>query len=137
MARRIGLAQALINDPELIFLDEPTSGLDPIGSREIKDLILDLKRQGKTIVMCSHLLADIQDVCDRIAILDRGQLKVVGPVNELISIQDLTQITERSLPSAAVEGVKASVTSAGGQVVSVEHPTTTLEELFLKVIGKK
>jgi len=137
MARRIGLAQALINDPELIFLDEPTSGLDPIGSREIKDLILDLKRQGKTVVLCSHLLADVQDVCDRIAILDRGQLKVVGPVSELISIKDLTNITARGLAPAAVDGVKAAVKDSGGEVVSVDHPTTTLEELFLKVIGKK
>jgi ABC-2 type transport system ATP-binding protein len=69
MTRRIGLAQALINDPELIILDEPTTGLDPIGCREMKDLILDLKRQGKTVLMCSHLLADVQDVCDRIAVL--------------------------------------------------------------------
>ncbi len=137
MARRIGLAQALINDPEIIFLDEPTSGLDPIGSREIKDLILDLKRQGKTVVLCSHLLADVQDVCDRIAILDRGQLKVVGPVNELISIKDLTQITARALQPAGIESVSNAVSQAGGQVVSVDHPTTTLEELFLKVIGKQ
>jgi ABC-2 type transport system ATP-binding protein len=137
MARRIGLAQALINDPELIFLDEPTSGLDPIGSREIKDLILDLKRQGKTVLLCSHLLADVQDVCDRIAILDRGQLKVVGPVNDLISVKDLTQITAGGLQPASIVAVKSAVTSAGGKVVSVAHPTTTLEELFLKVIGKQ
>src|SRR5688572_18498819 len=75
MTRRIGLAQALINDPELILLDEPTSGLDPIGTREMKDLILKLRDQGKTILMCSHLLADVQDVCDRIAILHQGDLK--------------------------------------------------------------
>lgn len=137
MARRIGLAQALINNPDLIFLDEPTSGLDPIGSREIKDLICELKRQGKTVVMCSHLLADVQDVCDRIAILDRGQLKVVGPVSELISIKDLTQITARGLSPESVESVKQAVSATGAQVVSVSHPTTTLEELFLKVIGKK
>jgi ABC-2 type transport system ATP-binding protein len=137
MARRIGLAQALINDPELIFLDEPTSGLDPIGSREIKDLILDLKRQGKTVVLCSHLLADVQDVCDRIAILDRGQLKVVGAVSDLISIKDLTQLTARGLQPSTVDTVKTAVTQAGGQVVSVSHPTTTLEELFLKVLGKQ
>src|SRR5687767_8405320 len=74
MARRIGLAQALINDPDLIMLDEPTTGLDPIGTREMKDLILSLKRQGKTVLLCSHLLADVQDVCDRITILFRGKM---------------------------------------------------------------
>ncbi len=78
MARRLGLAQALINNPELILLDEPTSGLDPIGTREMKDLILKLKAEGKTVVMCSHLLADVQDVCDRIAILHQGELKELG-----------------------------------------------------------
>src|SRR5688572_31168216 len=81
MTRRIGLAQALINDPELILLDEPTSGLDPMGTREMKDLILNLKDQGKTVVMCSHQLADVQDVCDRIAILHEGELKELGRVD--------------------------------------------------------
>src|SRR5438874_12549000 len=80
MTRRIGLAQALINDPELILLDEPTSGLDPIGTREMKDLILKLRDQGKTILMSSHLLPDVQDVCDRIALLHQGQLKELGRV---------------------------------------------------------
>ena len=83
MTRRIGLAQALINDPDLVLLDEPTSGLDPIGTREMKDLILRLKEQGKTVVMCSHQLADVQDVCDRIAILYAGELKLLGKVRVL------------------------------------------------------
>ena len=80
MQRRIGLAQALINNPELILLDEPTSGLDPIGTAEIKELIRDLREQGKTIVLSGHLLADMQDICDRIAILHRGELKELGKV---------------------------------------------------------
>jgi ABC-2 type transport system ATP-binding protein len=84
MTRRIGLAQALINDPDLVMLDEPTSGLDPLGNRDMKDLILDLKQQGKTVLMCSHLLGDVQDVCDRIAILYGGELKVLGRVDELL-----------------------------------------------------
>lgn len=84
MTRRIGLAQALINDPDLVMLDEPTSGLDPLGNRDMKDLILDLKKQGKTVLMCSHLLGDVQDVCDRIAILYGGELKVLGRVDELL-----------------------------------------------------
>ncbi len=88
MTRRIGLAQALINNPELVLLDEPTSGLDPIGTREMKDLILRLKQEGKTVVMCSHQLADVQDVCDRIAILYAGELKVSGKVDELLQEQE-------------------------------------------------
>ena len=84
MTRRIGLAQALINDPDLIFLDEPTSGLDPIGTRNMKDLILDLKKRGKTIIMSSHLLGDVQDVCDRVGILYQGELKELGRVEDLL-----------------------------------------------------
>src|ERR1041384_2083061 len=92
MTRRIGLAQALINDPELILLDEPTSGLDPIGTREMKDLILKLRDQGKTILMSSHLLPDVQDVCDRIAILHQGELKELGRVDSLLKIRNQTEI---------------------------------------------
>src|SRR5687767_10163638 len=92
MTRRIGLAQALINEPELILLDEPTSGLDPIGTREMKDMILRLRDQGTTVVMCSHLLADVQDVCDRIAILHQGELKELGRVDSLLTQADITQI---------------------------------------------
>ncbi|MGL4463659.1 MAG: ABC transporter ATP-binding protein, partial [Planctomycetia bacterium] len=92
MSRRIGLAQALINDPELILLDEPTSGFDPIGSRDMKNLIRGLKEKGKTIIMCSHLLADVQDVCDRIAILHQGELKELGNVSDLLSVQDEIEI---------------------------------------------
>src|ERR671920_1068284 len=88
MQRRIGLAQALINDPELVLLDEPTSGLDPIGTAEIKELIRDLRTQGKTVVLSGHLLADMQDICDRIAILHRGELKELGKVSDLLTVQD-------------------------------------------------
>ena len=95
MTRRIGLAQALINDPELMLLDEPTSGLDPIHTREMKDLILRLRDEGKTIVMCSHLLADVQDVCDRIAILHQGELKELGRVDSLLKVRDVTDIQRR------------------------------------------
>src|SRR5215470_15822341 len=92
MARRIGLAQALINNPDLIMLDEPTTGLDPIGTREMKDLILSLKQQGKTVLLCSHLLADVQDVCDRITILFRGKMQTLGEVRDLIQKKDVTTI---------------------------------------------
>src|SRR6201995_1557535 len=107
MTRRIGLAQALINNPELILLDEPTSGLDPIGTREMKDMILRLREQGKTIVMCSHLLADVQDVCDRIAILHQGELKELGRVDSLLKIRDVTEIRASGLSDAAKEEIKA------------------------------
>ena len=92
MTRRIGLAQALINDPELILLDEPTTGLDPLGTRDMKQMILDLRDQGKTIVMCSHQLDDVQDVCDRIAILYEGELKELGRVDSLLKVRDVTEI---------------------------------------------
>lgn len=85
MARRLGFATALINNPELIFLDEPTSGLDPLVARMVKDIILDLKRQGKTVFLSSHLLADVQDICDRIGIMHQGQLQTVGVVKELLA----------------------------------------------------
>src|SRR5438067_7859025 len=97
MARRIGLAQALINNPDLILLDEPTTGLDPIGTREMKDLVLSLKQQGKTVLLCSHLLADVQDVCDRITILFRGRMMELGHVRDLLQVKDVTQIQARGL----------------------------------------
>jgi ABC-2 type transport system ATP-binding protein len=134
MTRRIGLAQALINDPELILLDEPTSGLDPIGTREMKDLILKLKQQGKTVVMCSHLLADVQDVCDRIAILHQGELKEMGRVDSLLKIRDLTEIRASGLNDAAKAEIRAVIERHGGKVESLDNPTTTLEELFLKIV---
>ena len=134
MQRRIGLAQALINNPELILLDEPTSGLDPIGTAEIKELIIELKRQGKTILLSGHLLADMQDICDRIAILHKGELKELGKVNELLTIQDITQIKTRDLSPAALEEIKNVIARHHGKVVSIDHPTTTLEELFLRIV---
>ncbi len=134
MQRRIGLAQALINDPELILLDEPTSGLDPIGTAEIKELIRELREQGKTIVLSGHLLADMQDICDRIAILHRGELKELGRVDELLTVQDITQIRARDLPEPALREIEAIIQRHGGQLIGTDHPTTTLEELFLRIV---
>lgn len=136
MTRRIGLAQALINDPELILLDEPTSGLDPIGTREMKDLILKLRDEGKTIVMCSHLLADVQDVCDRIAILYQGELKEMGRVDSLLKVRDVTEIHAAGLSEAAQNEIREVIARHNGTLLSLGNPTTTLEELFLKVIGE-
>ena len=134
MQRRIGLAQALINEPELILLDEPTSGLDPIGTAEIKELIKDLREQGKTIVLSGHLLADMQDICDRIAILHRGELKQLGLVSELLTVQDVTQLKVRDLPESALEEIRAVISRHGATLLSTAHPTTTLEELFLRIV---
>jgi len=134
MQRRIGLAQALINDPELILLDEPTSGLDPIGTAEIKDRIRELRAQGKTIVLSGHLLADMQDICDRIAILHRGELKEMGKVAELLTVQDVTQIKIKDLPEPALREIREVVARHGATLVAVDHPTTTLEELFLRIV---
>ena len=134
MTRRIGLAQALINDPELILLDEPTSGLDPLGTREMKDMILKLRDQGKTVVMCSHLLADVQDVCDRIAILYQGDLKELGRVDSLLKVSEETQVRAKKLSKAAEDEIRAVIAKHGGEMISVENPRTTLEELFLNIV---
>ena len=134
MTRRIGLAQALINDPELIVLDEPTTGLDPIGTREMKDLILKLKSEGKTVVMCSHLLADVQDVCDRIAILYQGDLKELGRVDSLRKVRDVTQLRAQGLSDAAKQELEEVIKRHDAKVLGIENPTTTLEELFLNIV---
>jgi ABC-2 type transport system ATP-binding protein len=134
MTRRIGLAQALINEPELILLDEPTSGLDPIGTREMKDLILQLRDEGKTVVMCSHLLADVQDVCDRIAILHQGELKELGRVDTLLKVEDVTQIRARGMSPACQQEVRDVIAKHQAQLLGMENPTTTLEELFLSIV---
>ncbi len=135
MVRRIGLAQALINDPELILLDEPTTGLDPIGTREMKDLILKLRDEGKTVLMCSHLLADVQDVCDRIGILHQGELKELGRVEDLLKVRDVTEIRASGLSKEARRQIKEVIQRhEGASLLSMGYPSTTLEELFLKII---
>jgi len=134
MTRRIGLAQALINDPDLVLLDEPTSGLDPIGTRDMKDMILKLRDQGKTVVMCSHLLADVQDVCDRIAILYGGELKVLGQVEDLLKSKEQDQLLTSPLTPEAQAEIEAVLKKHNATLISVDRPTSTLEELFLKTV---
>jgi ABC-2 type transport system ATP-binding protein len=135
MQRRIGLAQALINDPDLVILDEPTSGLDPIGCREVKDLILALARRGKTILLSSHLLADVEDVCDRVVILYGGKVQAFGTLRELLARPDTLRITTPVLPretlSRVLEIIRAQV--AEGQV-RIDTPTQNLESYFLNVV---
>jgi ABC-2 type transport system ATP-binding protein len=134
MARRIGLAQAMINDPELILLDEPTTGLDPIGTREMKDLILSLKAQGKTVLLCSHLLADVQDVCDRITILFRGKKMVEDEVRELLQKKEVTTIETRGMSDQQIEELRQFLIRMGVGDAQITHPTTTLEDLFLRIV---
>ena len=136
MARRLGLAQALINEPELVILDEPTSGLDPLGAREVKDLILRMKAEGRTVLLSSHLLADVQDVCDRIAILYRGVLRSIGPVNELLADNDRVQFTCEGLDAATVEKIRGEIIASGGSAVEVGPPRERLEQYFLRIVAE-
>lgn len=134
MTRRVGLAQALINDPDLILLDEPTTGLDPIGTREMKDLILALRDRGKTVLLCSHQLADVQDVCDRVAILHQGELKELGRVSDLLKVQDVTEVHAEGLSEEAKAEIAEVIRRHGGTVKSIDNPTTTMEDLFLNIV---
>ena len=134
MARRIGLAQALINNPDLILLDEPTTGLDPIGTREMKDLIVSLKQQGKTVLLCSHLLADVQDVCDRITILFRGKMQQLGAVKDLLQVRDITQIETSGMTETQIQEVRVFLGKMGLNDTKITHPTTTLEDLFMRIV---
>jgi len=137
MQRRIGLAQALINDPDLIILDEPTAGLDPIGCREVKDLILALARRGKTVILSSHLLSDVEDVCDRVVIYYGGKIQAMGTLKELLAKPDAVRITTPVLPRETLEQVLAVIRRdlAGGEV-RVDNPTQNLESYFLDVVAK-
>jgi ABC-2 type transport system ATP-binding protein len=134
MTRRIGLAQALINEPDLLILDEPTTGMDPIGSREMKDLIIRLRDEGKTILLCSHQLADVQDVCDRVAILHQGELRELGRVEELLKVRDVTEVHAKNLSDDLKAKVADLIRNEGGEVVTIDNPTTTMEELFLDIV---
>ena len=137
MQRRIGLAQALINDPDLVILDEPTSGLDPIGCREIKDLILALARRGKTVILSSHLLSDVEDVCDRVVIYYGGKVQAMGTLKELLAKPDTLRITTPVLPRETMERVLAIIRQdAGSGDVRVDNPTQNLESYFLEVVEK-
>ncbi|MBN2505652.1 MAG: ABC transporter ATP-binding protein [Verrucomicrobia bacterium] len=135
MQRRIGLAQALINDPDLVILDEPTSGLDPIGCREIKDLILALARRGKTVLLSSHLLADVEDVCDRVVILYGGRIQAQGELQTLLARPDSVRLTIPPLSRETMERVLGLIQQdVAGADVKVETPTQNLESYFLGVV---
>jgi ABC-2 type transport system ATP-binding protein len=137
MQRRIGLAQALINDPDLVILDEPTAGLDPIGCREVKDLIIALARRGKTVILSSHLLSDVEDVCDRVVIYYGGKIQAAGALKELLAEPDTLRITTPVLPRATLERVLEIIRKdiSTGEV-RVDNPTQNLESYFLDVVQK-
>ncbi|MCH8964207.1 MAG: ATP-binding cassette domain-containing protein [Planctomycetes bacterium] len=135
MARRIGLAQALINDPDFLILDEPTTGLDPIGTRQIKELIRELASRGKTVLLSSHLLSDVQDVCDRFCILYGGRVQAVGDIDELLRQQGSTQITAPRLKDETIEEITQLIRRRENKAVTaVEHPTERLEHFFVRIV---
>ena len=134
MQRRIGMAQALINDPDLLILDEPTSGMDPLAARQFKDLILELSRRGKTIILSSHLLADMEDVCHRVGILFAGQLRTEGSLETLLARQNLTQLTTQHLEGAELDRLREYLSGRNLQLLAVEAPKDRLEALFLRII---
>jgi len=137
MQRRIGLAQALINDPDLVILDEPTSGLDPIGCREVKDLILALARRGKTVILSSHLLADVEDVCDRVVIYYGGRIQAIGPLADLLARPDSIRITAPVLTRETLQRVLEIIRhDVAGDNVRVDNPTQNLESYFLNIVKK-
>ena len=135
MQRRIGLAQALINDPDLVILDEPTAGMDPVGCREIKDLILNLKGRGKTVILSSHLLADVEDVCDRAVIYYGGKVQQYGTLEELLTERDSVQFTVPTLSDTAQKEVlEVMERHVDKESIRVDNPTQNLESLFLNVV---
>jgi ABC-2 type transport system ATP-binding protein len=131
MLQRIGLAQALIHEPKLLVLDEPTAGVDPAGSRQIRDLIVDLKRRGITVLLSSHLLAQAQEICDRVAILADGALVREGRLEELIAIENQTELVVANASSSLVDEIESLINRSNAKLIERRRSTTTLEKLFL------
>jgi ABC-2 type transport system ATP-binding protein len=137
MTRRLGIAQALINDPEFLILDEPTSGLDPIGTKQVKDLLVDLKKRGKTILLSSHLLADVEDVCDRMVILYGGRIRASGTGEELLRDSSHTLIRTGRLHDGTIAEIERVLASKEGfGIDGVELPRQKLEEFFLQIVER-
>ena len=131
MLQRIGLAQALIHEPKLLVLDEPTAGVDPAGSRQIRDLIVDLKRRGITVLLSSHLLAQAQEICDRVGILADGALVREGRLEELIAIENQTELVVANASSGLIDEVESLINRSNAKLIERRRSTTTLEKLFL------
>ena len=136
MLQRIGLAQALIHEPRLVVLDEPTAGVDPAGSREIRDLILDLKRHGITVLLSSHLLAQAQEICDRVGILADGVLVREGHLQELIAIENQTELVIADAPAQLLTEIESVINRSNAKLLECRKSTTTLERLFLEATKK-
>lgn len=137
MARRVGLAQALINDPDLVVLDEPTSGLDPIGRHDVKEMIRHLREQGKTILLSSHLLGEVADVCTRVIILVSGRIHAEGELSALLQEDDRFRFTLGNLTPEAVDEIRAFLARyADADGVRVDHPSVPLEDFFLQAVGR-
>ncbi len=135
MTRRIGIAQALINDPDFLILDEPTSGLDPIGTRQVKDLIIEMGKRGKTVLLSSHLLADVEDVCDRMVMLYGGKIRAQGTVDELLSDTERTVIYTSRLAPETISKVEKVIEQAEGKCIDrVEVPRQRLEHFFMELV---
>ncbi|MCL2639360.1 MAG: ABC transporter ATP-binding protein [Phycisphaerales bacterium] len=136
-ARRVGLAQALLNDPELVILDEPTSGLDPLATIEMKKLIKELKRAGKTVLLSSHQLADVEDVCDRVCILYRGKLEIEGTVDSLLEVKDVFRIEGRNVPADLQQKMATMLQEAGVTDINPGVQRSRLEDLFKRLVLEK
>lgn len=134
MLQRVGLAQALVHDPDLVILDEPTAGVDPIGARLIADTIRRLKQEGKSVVLSSHLLAQVEGVCDRVAILNRGTVILEGAVDELLQARNRRMAVFEDLPAEKEAALKAWLRDNGAGAVSIENPRTTLDQIFIEKI---
>lgn len=134
MARRVGVAQALVNAPELLILDEPTSGLDPIGCREMKDLVRLLAKNGVTVLMTSHLLADVEDVCDRVAILDHGTLRAEGHIHDLLRNPDVIRFSLEGLSSEEASRLREQLEALAKRTVHQDYPAMSLEAFFLNTV---
>jgi ABC-2 type transport system ATP-binding protein len=135
MLQRIGLAQALVQRPRLLVLDEPTAGVDPAGSREIRDLILQFKKDGITVLLCSHLLSQVQEICDRIGILHQGTLVREGKLEDLISIRAQTELILENASPELLARIADEAARTGAKIVEQRQPQTTLERFFLEVTG--
>jgi len=132
MLQRIGLAQALIHDPRLVILDEPTAGVDPAGSREICDLILDLKKRGVTVLLSSHLLGQVQEICERVGILAQGRLVQEGPLRDLIAIENQTELILENASPELLQQIESVIRNSPAHLLEQRTPQTTLERLFLE-----
>lgn len=138
MLQRIGLAQALIQEPRLVILDEPTAGVDPVGSREIRDLIFKLREQGITVFLCSHLLEQVQEVCDHVGIIFRGKMIREGRLEDLIAIEDQTELIMKNASPELIAEIEALIAQDGGaELIRSGKPRTTLERLFLRETKKQ